>query len=59
MALSDELKAVLACPKCKGEVVFPEGRAEIHCERCQLAYRIEDDVPVMLVEEARPLDALR
>ena len=55
MALAPELKEVLACPKCKGEVEIREEAKEIRCPRCRLAYRIEDDIPVMLVEEARPI----
>lgn len=55
MALSEELKQILACPKCKGELAFHEERGEIHCLACRLIYAIKDDIPVMLVEEARPL----
>jgi uncharacterized protein YbaR (Trm112 family) len=55
MALAPELKEILACPKCKGELVFREERDEIHCERCRLAFAIRDGIPVMLVDEARPL----
>jgi uncharacterized protein len=54
MALAPELKEILACPKCKGELTFPEDEREVRCERCRLAYRVEGDIPVMLVEEARP-----
>ena len=57
MALSPELKEILACPKCKGELEFREEEGEIRCLACRLAYRIEDGIPVMLVEEARALDA--
>jgi hypothetical protein len=55
MPLSPELKEILACPKCKGPLAFREEQAEIHCERCRLAYPIRDDIPVMLLDEARPL----
>jgi uncharacterized protein len=55
MALAPELKEILACPKCKGELEFHEEKGEIHCLRCRLVYGIVDDIPVMLVEEARPL----
>ena len=55
MALAAELKEVLACPRCKGEVEIREDEKRILCRRCRLAYRIEDDIPVMLVEEARPI----
>lgn len=57
MPLAPELKEILACPKCKGSLEFHEERGEIRCLRCRLAYRIEEGIPVMLVEEARPLDA--
>jgi uncharacterized protein YbaR (Trm112 family) len=53
--LAPELKEILACPKCKGELEFHEERSEILCLRCQLAFAIRDDIPVMLVDEARPL----
>lgn len=55
MALSPELKEILACPKCKGELEFHEEEGEIRCPACRLAFRIEDGIPVMLVDEARPL----
>jgi rfaE bifunctional protein nucleotidyltransferase chain/domain len=55
MALSAELKEILVCPKCKGDLLFLEDRQEIHCRACRLAYPIREDIPVMLPEEARPL----
>ena len=55
MALSPELKEILACPRCKGELEFHEERDEILCRRCRLAYAIRDGIPVMLVEEAKPI----
>jgi uncharacterized protein YbaR (Trm112 family) len=54
MALSPELKEILACPRCKGDLEFREAEGEIRCHACRLVYRIEDDIPVMLVDEARP-----
>lgn len=55
MALSKELKDILACPKCKGDLSFFEEKNEIHCKACKLVYPIREDIPVMLVEEAKPL----
>jgi uncharacterized protein YbaR (Trm112 family) len=55
MALSATLKEVLACPKCKGDLEFHEERGEIICRKCRLIFDIKDDIPVMLIEEARPL----
>lgn len=56
-AIAPELRDLLACPKCKGPLAFHEDRGEIHCEACRLAYAIRDGIPVMLVDEARPLPA--
>jgi len=55
MALSQDLKEILACPRCKGDLEFHEDRGEIHCLRCRLAFRIDDGIPVMLLDEAKPL----
>ncbi len=58
MALSAELKQILVCPKCKGELEFHEEQHEIHCKACRLVFPIdaEHDIPVMLLEKARPLE---
>jgi hypothetical protein len=55
MALAPELKEILACPRCKGGLEFREEEGEIRCLRCRLAFRIDDGIPVMLLDEARPL----
>jgi len=57
MALSKELKEILVCPKCRGDLEFHEEKNEIHCKQCRLIYDIREDIPVMLVNEARPLTA--
>jgi uncharacterized protein YbaR (Trm112 family) len=48
--IDDELKAILVCPACKGDLLFEESR--IICQACRKAYPIRDDIPVMLVSEA-------
>ncbi|HEX6056402.1 MAG TPA: Trm112 family protein [Intrasporangium sp.] len=53
------LREILRCPRCKGELTdgqSPQG-AELRCPVCQLAYPIDDGVPVLLVDLARPTDA--
>lgn len=52
MAISEELLQILVCPKCKGELVLKE--EGLLCRACRLLYPIEEDIPVMLIEEARP-----
>lgn len=56
MGISKELLDILACPKCKEPVKLTEARDGLVCEACRLLYRIENDIPVMLIEEAKPLD---
>jgi len=57
MALHPELLEILACPQCKGELEYREAEAALLCRPCNLKYRIEDDIPVMLIEEATPIEA--
>lgn len=56
MALKETLLEVLVCPKCKGELEYNEQEQNLVCHECKLAYRIEEDIPVMLIEEARPTE---
>jgi len=50
--LDAELLKILACPKCKVRVELEEDR--LVCVRCGLRYRIEDGIPIMLIDEAEP-----
>lgn len=49
------LLAILACPICKSSVHHRAASKELICLPCRLAYPIQDDIPVMLADEARPL----
>lgn len=55
MAVSKELLRILVCPKCKGEIYLNEKQDGLICEACKLIYEIRDDIPIMLIEEAKPL----
>ena len=52
MSLSPELLSILVCPACKGDLVYAATEGTLTCNACRLRYRIEDGIPVMLVEEA-------
>lgn len=54
--LNQDLLDILACPKCKESVVLNETKDGLICEKCSLLYEIRDDIPVMLVDEAKSLD---
>ncbi|MBW1917281.1 MAG: Trm112 family protein [Deltaproteobacteria bacterium] len=55
MAISKELLEILACPQCKGEIHLNETGDGLICERCKLLYEIKDDIPIMLIDEAKKL----
>jgi uncharacterized protein YbaR (Trm112 family) len=55
--LARELLDILVCPACKGDLVYDPERATLTCHACRLRYRIEDDIPIMLVDEAEKLDS--
>lgn len=50
-----ELLEILVCPKCKGELEYRPDDEELVCPRCRLRYEIRDGIPIMLVDEAKPL----
>ncbi len=52
-----KLLDILACPICKGPLVYKKENSELICKADRLAYPIRDDIPVMLEEEARQLGA--
>jgi uncharacterized protein YbaR (Trm112 family) len=55
MAISPELLEILVCPKCKTKVELKADGKALQCTNpeCALVYPIKDDIPVMLVEEAK------
>lgn len=55
MALSKELLDILACPKCKGNIRLNKSEDGLICEKCRLLYEIRDGIPIMLIDEAKPL----
>ena len=55
--MDNKLLDILACPICKGKLVFVKDKNELVCKADRLAYPIRDDIPVMLEDEARQLAA--
>lgn len=54
--IKKELLDILACPKCKQPVRLTENATGLACDQCRLLYEIRDDIPIMLIDEAKPLD---
>ena len=56
MSLNKALLDILVCPQCKGELQLEDNENGLRCDACRLLYAIRDDIPIMLVEEAQPID---
>ena len=56
MALSQDLLNILACPKCKGGLQLKDDQSGLVCSSCKLLYPIQDDIPIMLIDEALALE---
>ena len=55
MAFDKELLEILVCPKCKGDLELTSEEDGIDCKACKLKYLIKDDIPIMLIDQAKPL----
>lgn len=54
MSLDPKLLSVLACPKDKSPLEYNQEQQLLVNERLGIAYRIEDGIPVLLIDEAEP-----
>ena len=53
MAVNPELLKILVCPLCKAPVNLTESGQGLKCSQCRRVYPIRDDIPVMLISEAK------
>ena len=51
-----KLLEILVCPLTKGPLTYDSKAGELVSEQAGLAFPIRDGIPIMLVDEARPLD---
>jgi len=54
--ISQDLLDILACPQCKGPVHLNDEKNGLICDACHLLYEIRDDIPIMLIDEAKKLE---
>jgi len=55
--MDKRLLDILVCPLCKGSLHLDTQKQELVCKLDRLAYPIRNDIPVMLIDEARALSA--
>ncbi|MEQ1545714.1 Trm112 family protein [Methyloglobulus sp.] len=53
--MDKKLLDILACPLCKSRLIYNKANQELICRADRLAFPIQDDIPVMLEDEARTL----
>jgi uncharacterized protein YbaR (Trm112 family) len=56
VALDPKLLEILACPEDKGPLLYFEDESSLYNPRLQRRYRIEDDIPIMLIDEAEAVE---
>jgi uncharacterized protein len=54
--LDPQLLEILVCPRYKGELEYRENEAALICDACRLSYEVRDGIPILLIDEARPVD---
>ncbi|MAF96191.1 MAG: hypothetical protein CMM60_10605 [Rhodospirillaceae bacterium] len=55
-SVDPKLLEILVCPLTKGRLSYDQKAEELISEQARLAFPIRDGIPIMLVDEARPLD---
>lgn len=50
--IADEMRAIIVCPRCHGPLIDEPNL--LHCEHCRLRYRVDDGIPILLLDEAIP-----
>ena len=53
MAISEQLLEILVCPACRAKVKLKTDGSGLKCVECKRVYPIRDDIPVMLIDEAK------
>ena len=56
VAVDPKLLEILVCPLTKGPLVYDAKKQELLSKQAGIAYPIRDGIPIMLADEARPLD---
>jgi len=56
MGIDKILLDIIACPKCKGDLMLKDDESGLICEKCNLLYEIKEGIPNMLIDEASNLE---
>ena len=53
MDIEDWVLEIIVCPKCRSELRADDAKSELDCTGCGLIYPVRDNIPVLLIDEAR------
>ena len=53
--IQQDLIDILVCPQCKGPLLLTENKDGLVCKKCLLEYEIREDIPIMIIEEAKKI----
>ena len=51
--IAKDLLEILVCPACKQPLEYREKPESLTCKQCRRVYPVRDDIPIMLVDEAK------
>ena len=54
--MNKKLLEILACPACKGALIYDSAEQGVICRFDKWVFPVRNDIPVMLLDEARPLE---
>lgn len=54
--MQKKLLEIVVCPTCKRTLDFDKTKDELLCKKCELAFPIIDDIPHLIVDDARSLE---
>lgn len=55
VSVDKQLLDIIVCPKCRKKLKLNDECDGLICENCRLLYEIRDDIPIMLIEEAKKI----
>jgi len=55
MGLPQRLVEKIGCPKCHGALEYINSENKLKCPKCRLVFRVANDIPVLIIEEAEKL----
>ena len=53
MAISEQLLEILVCPACHARLEMKPDGSGLKCIECKRVYSIRDDIPVMMIDQAK------